>query len=118
MPLARSRIILNSASRKRIGSAVPHFWSVKTRLLTKKTSARKGVSPKSGVVISAVRSGMFCVLERVPPGTEHVERLAVAEEHRPLVLAHDQLRADLELPGTLLGDPVHHLGAEFVDDTR
>ena len=47
--------------------------------------------------------------EGVAPGLEHVVRLAVAEEHRPLGLPDDQLRADLELAGPLFGDPVDHL---------
>ena len=35
--------------------------------------------------------------ERVAAGAEDVERLAVAEEDRPLALLHDELRADLDL---------------------
>ena len=45
IPFDRSRIILNSVSRKRMGSVVPHLRSVKVRRLTKYASALKGESP-------------------------------------------------------------------------
>ena len=68
MPLARSRIILNSESLKSTGSAVPHFMSVKVRWLTKYASERNGVSPNSGRVRAAVSSGMFWVARVWRPG--------------------------------------------------
>ena len=68
MPLERSRIILNSESRNRMGSAVPHLRSVKVRWLTKKTSERNGVSPKSGVVIARGQEGDVLGGQGVAPG--------------------------------------------------
>ena len=66
--------------------------------------------------MTAVSRGMFCVARVWRPGSEDVVGLAVAEEDRPLALAHDQLRAQLELARALLGDAVDHLGALFVDE--
>ena len=46
---------------------------------------------------SRVRIGTFIVVQRVPAGAERIERLAVAEEDRLLVLLHDELRAELDV---------------------
>ena len=53
--------------------------------------------------------------ERVAAGPEDVEPLAVLEEDRGLVVADDELRADLDLGGTLGGNAVNDLFARKIE---
>jgi hypothetical protein len=45
----------------------------------------------------------------MPAGAEDIQRLPVAEEDRLLALPHNDLRANAEIPRTLLWDAMHHL---------
>ena len=60
-PKARTRTMPNSASRSVIGFWVPHFMSVKRRVLTKYTSALKGDWKPYFQPFSVDRIGMFFV---------------------------------------------------------
>ena len=49
--------------------------------------------------------------ERMPAGAEDVQALAVAEEHRRLTLAYDQLGSHLDVRRAFRGNTVHELPA-------
>ena len=61
MPNARTRTIPNSGSRIIAGFWVPHFWSVNWRVLTKYTSALKGLLKPYFQPFSVDRIGRFLV---------------------------------------------------------
>ena len=53
--------------------------------------------------------------QRVAAGAERIERLAVAEEDRGLVLAHDELGAHLDVARAALRVALHDAGAGLVE---
>ena len=104
MPKARRRISPSWLSLKATGSRVPQRMLVKTFRLTKYTSARNGLGepPRQGEEPGQDRQVLG--RERVAAGPEDVEPLAVAEEDRGLVLAHDELGAHLDVARAVLRD--------------
>ncbi len=75
-----------------IGLAAPHLFPVKSRVVTKETSALKGDSKPYFHDLSVVRIGMLSVVRCVCLARK-CRRIRPGKRMRHLRFAHDQLRA-------------------------